>query len=169
MLNMSKVNVFILGDLNIHYKNKAAPNYKRLHFFNQSNALSHYINNTMPNTDKSKSLIDLALTNSKFVSDAGTLSHFISDHQSIYFIHKKGRDVRKTVVFEGRSYRNYSKDKFKDMLTDESWDELYNCETQDPPLTYILNKLTSCLDCVFPVRKFRIRNYKPDWMTRELI
>ena len=45
-VNLSKVNVFIVGDLNINYQRKLSPDYKKLHFFAQSNGLSQYINNT---------------------------------------------------------------------------------------------------------------------------
>ena len=63
-LNMSKTDLFMIGDFNVNYKNKRSPCYKKLNFFTQSNGLSQHINSTSRNTDKSKSLIDLALTNS---------------------------------------------------------------------------------------------------------
>ena len=168
-LNMSKVNVFILGDMNVNYTNKSAPSYKKLNFFNQSNGLTQHINTTTRNTDKTKSLIDLALTNSKFVSHVGTLEHFISDHQPIFIIHKKNRDVRQKVEFEGRSYRNFDKQVFRDMLLENSWDELYSCDSPDQAWSLILERIKSCLNRICPLRKFRIKNYKPDWMTKELI
>ena len=101
--NLGKVNFFMLGNLNVNYKNKRSPDYKRLSFFVQSNGFTQHINSTTRNNDKSKSLLDLAVTNSKFISCAGTLEHFISDHQPIYLIHKKGRDIRPSAKFEGRS------------------------------------------------------------------
>ena len=106
-INTSKVDLFVMGDFNVNYKNKAAPSYKRLHFFAQSNGLTQYIKNTTRNTDRTNSIIDLAMSNSKFVNHSGTLDHFISDHQPIFLIHKKGRDSRHTANFQGRSYRNY--------------------------------------------------------------
>ena len=93
-LNLGKMDLFILGVFNINYKNKSSANYKNLHFLIQSNGISQYINTITSNTDMTKSLIDLAITNSKFVSKSGTLDHYISDHQPIYIVHKKGRDVR---------------------------------------------------------------------------
>ena len=88
-INLGKTNVFLLGDLNVNYKVKASPNYKKLHFFSQSNGLTQYTNNTTRNTDKSKSIIDLALSNSKFIDQAGSLEHYISDHQPIFLVHIK--------------------------------------------------------------------------------
>ena len=68
-VNLSKVNMFIMGDFNVNYKNKSSDSYKRLHFLAQLNGLSQLINTTTRNTDKTKSLIDLALTNSKFINN----------------------------------------------------------------------------------------------------
>ena len=168
-LNLSKVNMFMMGDLNINYKNKSAAAYKKFHFFSQSNGLTQYINTTTRNTDKSKSLIDLALTNSKYVSASGTLEHYISDHQPIFIIHKKGRDTRETVHFEGRSYRTFDKDTFRKQLLESNWEGLYQSSTPDQAWSCILRNLTAVLDQMCPLRRFRIKNYRPDWMTNELI
>ena len=80
-LNISKLGLFLIGDWKVDYQNRQSPNYKKLNFFGTSNGLSQFIKNTTCNTNKTTSLIDLALTNSKFVSSAGVLEHFISDHQ----------------------------------------------------------------------------------------
>ena len=168
-LSLGKINMFMMGDMNINYKNKSAPAYKKFHFFSQSNGLTQYINTATRNTDKTKSLIDLALTNSKFISTSGTLEHFISDHQPIFIVHKKGRDIRRTVQFEGRSYRTFDKNIFRESLFECDWDELYNSTTPDQAWACILGNLTTVLDAMCPVRKFRIKNYRPDWMTSELI
>ena len=77
-VNVGKTNVFLLGDMNVNYKNKKSPNLKKNgEKYGQTN-----------------SLIDIALTNSKFISSSGTLDHFVSNHQPIYIVHKKSRDTR---------------------------------------------------------------------------
>ena len=115
-INTVKVDVFLLGDLNVNYKNTSSPDYKKLHFFAQSNGLSQLIKSTTRNTDKTKTLIDLAMSNSKFISKAGTLKLFRSDHQPIFVMHKKGRDRRKSEEFKGRSYRNFDRGIFEKKL-----------------------------------------------------
>ena len=168
-LNLYKTDLFIMGDLNINYQNKSSPGYKRLSFFNQSNGLSQYISSTTRNTDKSKSLIDLVLSNSKFVACAGTLQHFISDHQPIFVVHKKGRDSRKSVTFEGRSYRDYDKDIFRRRLLEEDWRDYFQITDPDLAWEFVLRIITKVLDTLCPLRKFQIKNYRPDWMSKELI
>ena len=167
--NLGKTDLFVLGDLNIDYKNKSSPKYKKFKFFAQSNGLTQYINSTTRNNDKTKSLIDLALTNSKFIQKAGTLEHFISDHQPIYIVHKKSRDRRQSVRFEGRSYRDFDVDVFRKNLRGADWERFFSltdpCEAWD----LILNNITLVLDQMCPIRSFHIKNYRPDWMTKELI
>ena len=168
-LNLSKINLFLLGDYNINYKNKGSPNYKKFNFFVQANGLSQHIKATTRNNDKTKSLLDLAISNSKFISRAGTLDHFISDHQPIYIVHKKGRDLRETVEFKGRSYRNFDSKSFKERLLEIDWGDLYNMSDPENAWKFILKNITSVLDTICPVRTFKIKNYRPDWMTKELI
>ena len=120
-LNTGKLNLFLLGDMNVDFRTKSSPEFKRINFFAQSNGLSQFIKNSTRNTDRSQTLIDIAFSNSKFVGKSGTLEHYISDHQPIYLIHKKGRDKRESVNFTGRSYRNFSLEKFKAKLTEKDW------------------------------------------------
>ena len=160
-LNLSKINLFLLGDFNI--------NYKKFSFFVQSNSLTQHITATTRNSDKTKSLLDLAISNSKYVADADTLDHFISDHQPIYIIHKKGHDLRESVHFEGRSYRNFDGDVFKRNLSESNWQGLYELTDPDEVWDLILKNITLVLDSMCPIRTSKIKNYRPHWMTKELI
>ena len=168
-LNLSKLNLFIMGDLNINYKNKTSGNYKKLHFLIQSHGLSQYISTTTRNTDKSKSHIDLAITNSKYISNSGTLDHYVSDHQPIFIVHKKGRDVRQSVEFEGRSYRSFNKDDFKGALLGVDWSNFYELTDPDRAWAFILDSIIPILDKMCPIRSFHVKNYRPDWITNELL
>ena len=168
-LNLVKADLFLLGDFNINYRNKRSPDYKRFNFFAQSNSLTQHITSTTRNTDKTKSLLDLALTNSKFIDRAGTLEHYISDHQPIYIVHKKGRDNRQSVEFDGRSYRSFDSKKFRAQLLELEWEDLYQMTDPEEAWNFILKQITIVLNVMCPVRSFHIKNYRPDWMTKELI
>ena len=168
-INLAKNNVFLLGDMNVNYINKKSPSFKKLNFFVQSNSLTQHINTTTRNTDKTNSLIDIALTNSKFIQSSGTLEHFISDHQPIYLVHKKAKDTRPTAQFRGRSYRNFDPESFKTKLAEADWTSFYDSTNVDEAWTLMQNLIVSILDQTCPIRTFHIKNYRPDWMTRELI
>ena len=165
-INLSRIHLFLLGAMNVNFKNKSSPAFT---FFAQSNGLGQYIKNSTRNTDKTNSLLDIAFSNSNFVERSGTLEHYISDHQPIFVIHKKGRDKRDSVKFTGRSYRNYDKNKFRAQLLEEDWSDFNKIGDPEKVWGYIVNKITPILDDMCPVRTFHIKNYKPDWMTNELI
>ena len=102
-----------------------------------------------------------------FVSCSGTLELFISDHQPIYLVHKKGRDARGSVGFTGRSYRHFDKQAFMDTLSDLNWAEFYNIA--DPGKAWLFIRSQLILNKMCPLRKFSIKSYRPDWMSNELI
>ena len=156
-LDLGRLEVFILGDLNVNYKNKSSGEYKRLNFLMQANGLTQLISSTTRNTDKTNSLLDLILTNSKYISKAGTLEHFISDHQPIFVVKKKRRDKRPQVEFEGRSYRNFDKEQFKKKLIDNDWSQFYKVGDPEAAWEYILNRLMPILGEMCPIRKFKLR------------
>ena len=169
-INMDKTDLFLLGDLNVDFQNKSSPNHKKINFFIQSNGLTQLVNTTTRNTNKSQTLLDVILSNSKVISHAGTLNHHISDHQPIYVVHKKGRDGRESVKFRGRSYRDFDKEEFGNRLRNVAdWGDL--CKMSDPNCAwdFMLRHITTILDELCPIKTFHIKNYRPDWMTDELI
>ena len=101
-INTDKNDIFIMGDINVDYSNKNTANNKKLSFFIKSNQFEQKINDGTRTTSKSTSILDLVITNSKFVSMAGTLPTFLSDHQPIFLVKKKARDSRPKETFEGR-------------------------------------------------------------------
>ena len=135
----------------------------------QSNSLSQLITTTTRNTDKSNSLLDLILTNSKYISLSSALDHFLSDHQPIFVVKKKMRDNRPSVDFKGRSYRSYDRRKFRDGLLVQNWEEFYKIQDPNSAWDYILSQIQHILDDMCPIKTFKIKNYRPEWITPELI
>ena len=168
-LNLQKMDVFLMGDLNVNFKNKKSADFKKINFLFKSNGLSQLIKQTTRNTDKTKSLLDVIATNSKYISEAGTLDHFISDHQPIYVIKKKKRDSRPKVEFRGRSYRNYNGEDYKRNLLECDWGNFYKLEDPNEAWEYMLNQFTPLIDKMCPIRDYTIKNYEPDWVTSELL
>ena len=169
VINLGKTDVFVIGDMNVNYINKKSPEYKKLNFFASSNGLTQCINTTTRVTEKTKSIIDLILTNSKFIQSSGSLDHHISDHQPIYVVHKKSRDRRPTAEFRGRSYRNFDKRAFQNELAEINWPKFYEIDEVNKAWEFLLTQITTILDKMCPIRTFRIKNYRPDWVTNELI
>ena len=162
--------LIILGDFNVDYKNKKSPNYKALKFFERAHSLDQNISTTTRNTKKSSSLLDIAFTNMKYIKTAGTLDSFLSDHQPIFIIKKKGKNTEKIEQqFEGRSYRHYDKQQFLDNIEDRDWSQFFNAEDPGHAWDIMQNILVEEAERICPVRQFKIRNTRPCWITNEMI
>ena len=169
VFDTEKTEICLMGDVNVNYKNKTSREYKKLKFFVKSNGFSQVIENCTRNSDKTTSLLDLIITNSTHVKEAGTLDHFLSDHQPVFMVKKKSRDVRPTVKFQGRSYRNFDKEALKGELLNHSWGTFYKILDPNIAWDYILKQFVPIIDNMCPIRVFKIRNYRPDWITTELL
>ena len=93
--------VFLLGDFNIEYKNTRPSDYKELTLFQNTNHLKQHVKSTTCNTSKTATLIDLILSDARYISEAGTIDSFLSDHQPIYIIKKKTREGVTQARFRG--------------------------------------------------------------------
>ena len=160
--------LFILGDFNIDYKNTGSAKYRELLFLQKANNLKQHIKTTTRNTDKKRTLLDLVLTQAKYIKSAGTLDSFISDHQPIYIIKKKQREIWKPEKFEGRTYKNYDYAKFKEGLISRNWGEYFNNEDVEGKWQNLLNVIKEELDKLCPIKEHKISKMRPPYLTLEL-
>jgi hypothetical protein len=79
--NLDKYEIPIMGDLNIDYKTKLQPPTGNLEQFAMVHNLKQMIN--QPTRGTTARTIDLAFTNIKYCTGAGTISYNISDHKPI--------------------------------------------------------------------------------------
>ena len=75
----------------------------------------------------SKTCIDLTFTNCDYLSNNGTFSLNISDHEMVYCT-KKRNVVKKKKEFIGRSYRNFDKVVFENLLNACNWEDFDICD-----------------------------------------
>ena len=80
-INCNKTDIFLMGDLNVDYSSKKTTDYKSLSFFIKSNQFLQLINEHTRITKKTKTTLDLIITNCKYTHKAGSLDTFISDHR----------------------------------------------------------------------------------------
>ena len=168
-LYRSKVNLFIMGDINIDYLNKTAVAYKSLAYFERSNQLNQFISETTRNTNKTNTLLDIIMTDDINVGKSGTLDLMLSDHQALYVVKKKARELRNSASFMGRSYNTFDFTAFRDRLAKIDVKELYSKSDPEEIWLLILNHILDDLDVHCPTRRFNIRNYKPDWANDQLL
>ena len=59
--------------------------------------------------------------------------------------------------------------KFRESLGSIDWDEYYAIKNPEVAWDFVLDNATKILNDMCPLRTFHIKNYRPDWMTNELI
>ena len=167
--NLRRKDLFILGDLNINYKNKNSPNYKKLAFFESSNSLKQVINRATRTTKNTNSILDLILTNCKYIAMAGTLDTFISDHQPIFIVKKKQRTQVEGIKFQGRTYRNFNEEDFINNLKNRDWNKFYGTLDVDQQWSLINLAIRDELDKQCPVKNFRFSKTKPQYIHKDIL
>ena len=164
-----KKDLFILGDLNVDYKNKTTPAYKKLLFFEKSNNLIQQIQTDTRITKHTSTILDLILSNAQHISHAGTLDSFISDHQPVYIIKKKLRQGKQTQEFTGRSHTGYNRELLREHLQEANWQEMYQENDINKKWQLMYNKITDEANAQCPLKKFRHKIVKPPYITNDLL
>ena len=167
--DLNKYELIILGDFNIDITKKNDAATKKLESFMIEQDLTQQIKETTRRTVNTKTIIDIIMTNMKYIVKSGTLNYFISDHKPVYIIKKKVKDDRTKVQFKGRTYRNYSFDLLKEKLHERN---LSNILVEDDPETcwnVIFKNIFEIADEICPIKEYNTKNYKPEWLTNELL
>ena len=99
--DISKKDLFIMGDFNIDVFKKSSMESKELMNLMTSYGFKQFINDTTRFGTKN-TCIDLIFSNSDYIKDKGTLNLNYSDHQAIFITKKKVRVKTNKMSFHGR-------------------------------------------------------------------
>ena len=95
---IDKSDIFIIGDFNVNYDDVVNQGRKLLNDMESLTGLRQLIRETT-RYSSTKSTIDLIFTNFNWVSDNGTFTINISDHEPIYVTRKKEKErIHKTII-----------------------------------------------------------------------
>ena len=167
--NIMAKEVVFLGDFNINYLSKKADDTKNLISWQTKMGLSQVIKSHTRVSQKSKSLIDLIITDIEHCAAAGVINLHISDHQPVYLIKKKARDLRSRESFKGRSYIHYTKELLSDALTNEIKRGFRETENPNECWDMMENFLVEFLDTNCPIKTFRSKEKTPAWISHDII
>ena len=115
------------------------------------------------------SLIDVIFTNSDFISNSGVSDVNLSDHQLILTTRKKAKIKKVKCTFTGRSYRNYNRNVFQNEITNADWTLFNNEPTVKGKWKEMLNIIYKSIDTMCPVKTFRVKQEKEQWITPPLL
>ena len=113
---------------------------------------------------RTSTLIDHFYTNSHNILFCSPLQINVSDHLPFAIVRKK-----KCSIHTGRSYFNYTKDAFSVSLVTHDWDLFYSLTDTNKLWQLMLKYITTSLNELAPVRKFKFRNERPIWFSDELM
>ena len=105
-----------------------------------------------------ESCIDQIVTNSNVLLAHGVADINLSDHQLVYVQRKKCKKPTKKAAFQGRSYRNYDANVFKNELIEQDWDEFFAKTDPNELWNIMLGKIIKVADEMCPVKTFNIKN-----------
>ncbi|XP_031556954.1 uncharacterized protein LOC116293638 [Actinia tenebrosa] len=163
--------IYILGDLNCDLLSTNINQQTRyLNTTAELFQLTQLITEPTRVTEKSKTLIDVILTNSPDrVVRSGVVHIGISDHSLVYTIRKIAIPTNNNhCKISFRSAKNFDSDKFLMDLATLPWDCLDNKESPDDMWDRWKELFLSVLDSHAPIKTKRIRNKKSPWMTTDL-
>ena len=165
--------IFLLGDFNIHFKDKTTPSYRELDFMTGTLGLKEVIDAptriSFRKGQVTESALDLIFTNSDFVSGTKVLDYNISDHLGVLVTRKKLCTKPGKIDFKGRSYRNYSKEVFQESLEEADWGPFFDLVEPNQLWNIMLNVILEKIERMCPMKSFKVDAFKEVWMTNEAI
>ena len=171
MVNTDMTETIIIGDFNMNYMDEKHMRQCKFKNFLLELSMRQMINEGTRITKKSRTTIDLIITDCPYVNCVGTLNVNMSDHLPIYLIRKKVREKVLKLVLKlwGRSYRRYESNRFKRSIIEADWSEFD--DTGDPEkLREIMREISEKpLDKFCPITKLMIPEKKPKWINADIL
>ena len=151
-------------------KSQHVPLVKKYEEFISTFGLKQLIQQPTRITSSSSSLIDHVLTNAKDkISQSGIIDIGLSDHQLIYCTRKLTKTktgLSKYINF--RSMKKYTKLLFKEKLEDINFPNYENFQDANLAYSDFINKLTSVINTIAPIKKKKVKNNSQDWFDGEV-
>lgn len=167
ILESNDKEMFIIGDLNF---DQLAPNENQLRPLIKGLGLQQLIKSPTRVTDKTKTLIDIIITNSPHcdVKKAGVIRSGISDHDIIFAVRKNNKSHQS--AFETREVRNFKNidiNAARKMINQAPW----WCLKMSEDINYKFEQFCEIIKIIMnthsPIKKLRVKTTMPIWMTQE--
>ena len=170
--NLSDAELIVSGDLNINYNLKHSKSFEIVKKLERKFNLNQIVKYPTRIVEGSKSLLDLIFTDAEFVCKSGIVDTEISDHLPVFLVKKKDKVNKDYSYITGRTYSVYDKVAYQnDLLQHGLWDVFWNTNSKNIELlwSYMLHIIMEIADIHCPVRRMKISNDNPHWMSKEII
>ena len=87
----------------------------------------------------------------------------------VYCHKKKIKDIPVKVNFQGRSYINYDKTILNQHLMEMDWDTCDSLKDPNALWEVMLRNILSSIDRMCPIQTFKVKKYKEQWISQEIL
>ena len=164
--NLDHYDVIITGDMNINVL--VDSNEKENMYGTMGDYILRQMINDPTRVAESQTCIDLLFTNVVHVNSYGVANVNISDHFPIFIRLKRDKITYNKRSFTGRSYKNYSTEKFRDRFLNIDWTNFDGSEDIEFCWSFYMKTMSDILNIDCPIKKFIIKNKDEPWLTPEL-
>jgi hypothetical protein len=121
-------------------------------------------------TKNTASLIDVVITDKESISDIATVIDLgYSDHKAQVLQITVKRMLKKWKVITSRQYSEKKVEEFKRLLSEESWQEVYQTLEVNSALQIFMDNLGYYFNIAFPYKSQKITNIQNNkWITKGL-
>ena len=168
-MEIRKREKWILGDFKVNLENRNSPDALLVNKFFKDNSLKQLITSHTRLTNKGGSCIDWIVTDSSYIYQSGILDELLSDHNSIFVVRKKGREVVCRKRKKIRTYKNFDSDVFRMSLTNNDWNTFYMVRNVNTFWKEMYSKINDILEIMCPYKIVYLRDPKTPWITDTVI
>lgn len=165
---LEEYEIFLCGNLNIPYGDDSSGDYVILKTLERKYSLVQLIKSPTRTTARTSTILDLILTNSRYIQTSDTEEINMSDHEPVFAIRKKHKSTIKRVDFECRCFSNFIKEDFQAYLVNRNWESFYHLNDVDTMWDTLRSIIHKTADYHCPLKRFRGKKELPPWLTVEL-
>ena len=167
--DVHKFEIVIAGDLNLDCSDSTLHSAKCVSSICFEFSLTNMI--TLPTrfSGSKWSILDVMLTNIRNCFISGVVNYNISDHLPIVLVKKRVKIRHSKVTSTGRSYKNYNREMFMTNLSQLDWSILYLLDDPEKAWNMVLKAIIYEADIQCPIKKFKVKTSRPEWLSLELI
>lgn len=164
-----KMDLLLMGDFNIDVRKTDDPNVRKLTSFMMNYTLTQTIHNSTRVGFSGESILDLMITNLRFITLADSFNLNLSDHLPTLLVYKKDREKRSPHTFMCRDYSKTNLEKYKLALSQQDWKFVYEGDNIGLIWDRMLGIFTELLETFCPYKTVTVKKNRPVYITGEII
>lgn len=160
--------VFLLGDLNINYKDTNLKAVKELKALEKEYNLKQQIIYPTRVTTTTETLLEHIHSNATNIMQKGIIDNHLSDHYPIYLTIKKQPTTYEHVTFTYRMMKNLDEKDLEQRIQQIDWSNYYTLESPAECWEFIYNALIEIMDELCPEKTMTNVKKKTEWLTSNI-